>query len=403
MKKPLRLLSIFLCSLLAVVFALSHHVVTSAPPTVQAAGPSPACTFPTQAAATPEQTAWQLFVAANCPANAKQVVWETWIEQSDLYPANGAADHALGRPEHRLHGSPLARAMEAHEKGPGVELVPNTQCNKMNGPPPNVKPGAIICEEARLSPESQQFVLSKGYQVRAGQTKAAQKGVDIQFPNGGIEVKVDWVPGTDFNPPFTCSNPPKGVRVESIGGVCYAMAGMHISSKLLKNWLWATFEPQNMQTNPLRCITFGSCKDPWGSNPAVSNGGASGFTRQTLTMARLMKEARLAPEFLNYRLDGTQTEFTNANNRPTYLGNSVIEGENVGMKKNTASCITCHSYSSIKNDGTDGIVNLPKVPIGPQYQIPSGWIARDFAWSMAFSCPGSPFQKCTGAADEKMK
>jgi len=270
----------------------------------------------------------------------------------------------------------------------------------MKGPPPNVKPGAIICEEARPSPESQQFVLSNGYQVRPGQTKAAKNGVDIQFPANGIEVKVDWVPGTDFNPPFTCSNPPKGVHVESIKGkngvVCYAMAGMHISSKLLKNWLWATFEPQNMTTNPLRCITFGACKDPWGSTPPVSNGGASGFTSQNPPLSGLMKQANLAPEFFNYRLDGAQTEFMNPNGSPSYLGNSVIEGENVGLQANQASCITCHSYSSIKDNGRDGITILPKGPVGPEYQVPSGWIARDFAWSMGLACPGKGLQTCTG-------
>src|ERR1019366_22133 len=51
--------------------------------------PSPGCAFPTQMSATPEQTAWQLFVAASCPTTKNQVVWENWIEQSKMYPASG--------------------------------------------------------------------------------------------------------------------------------------------------------------------------------------------------------------------------------------------------------------------------------------------------------------------------
>ena len=102
-----------------------------------------------------------------------------------------------------------------------------------------------------------------------------------------------------------------------------------------------------------------------------------------------MKQARLAPEFSNYRLDGVQTKFTNPDGTPTYLGNSVIEGENVGMKNNEASCITCHSISSIKNDGTDGINDI-SFKVGPQYQVPAGWIARDFAWSLGLACPQTP-------------
>jgi len=38
-----------------------------------------------------EETAWQIWVAAMCPVNADQypfVVWENWIEQSQLYPSD---------------------------------------------------------------------------------------------------------------------------------------------------------------------------------------------------------------------------------------------------------------------------------------------------------------------------
>ena len=131
----------------------------------------------------------------------------------------------------------------------------------MQGPPPNVVANATICEEARLNPAARHFVSAKGYEIRPGQTKAAKKGTDIEFTAPAVEVKVDWIPASDFNPPFTCSQPPSGVHVETIDGTCYAMAGMHLSSKLLKDWLWATFEPQSMLTNPLRCITFGPCND----------------------------------------------------------------------------------------------------------------------------------------------
>jgi hypothetical protein len=364
----------------------------AAAPKGSAAAANP-CSFPTAIEGSPAQTAWRLFVAANCPANAKQVVWETWIEQQSLYPASGRANLKGGKAK-RLHGSPLFHARMARKAGLTAELTPSSECNPMGGPPSNVVPGATICEEARLNPSAAAFVKGKGYQVRAGQTKAAQSGTDIQFPAPAVEVKVDWIPGTDFNPPFTCANPPKGVHVESIDGVCYAMAGMHISSKLLPDWLWATFEPQSLQTNLNRCITFGDCVDPWGSVPPVSKGGAGGFTQLSPGLAALMKAAKLAPEFLNYRMDGVQTEFGTAQN-PTLLGNSVIEGYNVGMTAGTASCITCHSVSSIKNDGTDGIA-LINDQVGPKLVPPAGYIARDFVWSLALACPGG-IQKCASS------
>jgi len=340
-----------------------------------------------------KQTAWQIFVAANCPSNAGKVVWENWEEQLQIYPASGQASKtalAEGAPPPRLHGSPLAQiiARERHKRLRALGANLSSPCPPMQGPPPNVVPNASVCEETRLNPEAQAFVVNNSYQIRPGQTSAAQKGADIEFPSPSVEIKVDWIPASDFNPPFSCSQPPPGVHVETIDGTCYALAGMHISSKLLKNWLWATFEPQSMLTNPLRCITFGTCKDPWGSDPAISSGGANGFTKQTPALETLMKQANLSPEFLNYRLDGAQVDFMEADGKTaTLLGNSIIEGENVGLTGGQASCITCHSSSSISKAGVDKGESLTAI-VGTQYKIPAGWIARDFVWSLGIACPG---------------
>jgi hypothetical protein len=383
--------AVALASALGALFCVSTTTGSSAQ--------SAACTFPAAMVATPEETAWRLFVAANCPTSAGHMVWEGWIEQLQFYPAT-AGGTAGAQSVKRLHASPLARAQSSRAQGLRVLLAPNTECNEMRGPPPNVVTGATICEETRLNPEAVAFITTAGYQVRTAQMAAAQNKTDIEFTKPSIEVKVDWIPAGDFNPPFTCDNPPAGVHVDTIEGQCYAMAGIHISSKLLDKWLWATFEPQSMLTNPLRCVTFGACNDAFGSNPGTSNGGQAGFTQLTPALQDLMTQAKLAPEFLNYRLDGVQIDFTTADGKPTLLGNSVIEGENVGMKAGEASCITCHSVSSIKTDGTDGFntfINLPSPPVGPKYQPPADWVARDFVWSLAFACPdptGTGMQQC---------
>ncbi|HEY1426719.1 MAG TPA: hypothetical protein VGF50_08615, partial [Caulobacteraceae bacterium] len=194
--------------------------------------PANPCVFPTAMSATPEETAWRLFVAANCPANSGKVVWENWVEQLQFYPANasGVAANVVG--VRRLHGSPLARVL-ARQAGEALpNLAPNTECSKMRGPPPGLA-ATVICEEARLNPQAAAFITHAGYQVRTAQMKAAKNNVDIQFTTPSVEVKVDWVPATDFKPAFTCANPPAGVRVEMIAGACYAMLGIHIESKLL--------------------------------------------------------------------------------------------------------------------------------------------------------------------------
>ena len=250
----------------------------------------------------------------------------------------------------------------------------------------------VICEEARLNPDAQKFVTGNGYQIRSGQEQAAQKGTNIQFPRTAVEIKADWIPASDFaQPGFSCSSPQTAVYTEMIDGTCYALAGLHISSKLWPNWIWATFEPQNPQTNPNRCVAFGPCHDKWGATPSTSTGGNTTLTQP---LNELMTQANLPAALRNYRMDGVQIAFGTKQN-PTLLGNSVIEGENVGMQKGTASCITCHSVSTIQTDGTDGI-KLIDNQVGPKFVPPKGWIARDFVWSLALACPKG-IQACAPA------
>jgi hypothetical protein len=405
--------TIAFASVLTLVITLCALIVTAPTQTYAASRTinGSACSFPTSVAATTEETAWQLFVAANCPSNAGHVVWEDWAEQLDVYPASAKDKLALNgrRLLRRLHASPLALDRQARSNHLLAPSLQTTACNQMQGPPANVVKDATVCEEVKLNPDAQQFVVKKGYSLRTGQVTDAQNNVDIEFPNSAIEVKVDWIPATDFSVAFTCDKPPSGIHVELINGACYAMAGIHITSKLVNNWIWATFEPQSMLTNPLRCITFGNCFDKWGSTPAASAGGQQGFTRQSAALRDLMSRAHLALEFYNYRLDGVQFDFLNPDHSPSYLGNSIIEGENVGLKHNQASCITCHSVSSIKTDGTDGnnvLINLPDPPTGPRYRYPASWIARDFVWSLGLACPDNTqtgLQPCISSRERTTK
>jgi hypothetical protein len=104
-----------------------------------------------------------------------------------------------------------------------------------------------------------------------------------------------------------------------------------------------------------------------------------------------MTDADLAPEWRNYRLDAVQSGFY----RPGLSGNSIIEGENVGMPLSQSSCISCHAVSSIESNGTDGITLLTSNPVGAPKPLPSqAWTRRDFVWSMFEACPGSVAQKC---------
>ncbi len=364
------------------------------------AGADDPCKLPTRApdpndAKAVAETAWRIFVAINCPANKTQLVWETWSEQYTIYTQPG---QPVGNPS-RLHGSALGAILSADSPGAKAgELNPVTGCQKLFRPPSNMpnpqtkSPVGYFCEEVHLDPTARAYILQHGYQFRIGQQQAVVSSTAIQFPTTAVEVKADWFPAKDFDPAqFTCTSP-SGLHTEMIAGECYALVGMHINSKLLPNWLWATFEPQNAVTNPQRCSTslFGPCYDPFGSNPATSSGGTI-ETQQTPALAALMKQAHLAPEFSNYRMDGAQVDFGTTQN-PTLLGNSIIEGETVpGIFKGQASCISCHSASVINNAG----IEIPTKPVGPEPPPsnwpPSGYMRRDFVWSLGEACTGSVF------------
>jgi hypothetical protein len=82
-------------------------------------------------------------------------------------------------------------------------------------------------------------------------------------------VKVDWVPVTSYNnPTFACPDPTNSLYTETINGRCYALAAIHLASKVMPNWLWATFEPNSNVTNPNRCDPklHNACFDPWGNH-----------------------------------------------------------------------------------------------------------------------------------------
>jgi hypothetical protein len=346
------------------------------------------------------ETAWLLWIAATCPVNQNQypfVVWQNWIEQAQMYPPNPAA--GLEEPNakaaatsdlHVLHGSPLALV-----KNPSLGTIvlgllggADQNCNKAATPPAN-QPNLIICEEVRLNGATSDYIAGTNLWNRGGQAAAATNGANIQFSPPSVEIKSDWILLSSIG--LNCDNLPAGftqtIHVEIIHGHCFGLAGMHLISKLQNQWIWATFEPQNTITNPSRCQVLG-CTDYFGSNPPMTHGANTQLTPQ---LAALMVAANLAPEWFNYRLDAVQTGFLT----PTLLGNSIIEGENAGVPLTQSSCITCHSVSSVKSDGTDGITLLNSNPVGLPVPLPSNaWIRRDFVWSLSEACPNSPFQTC---------
>jgi hypothetical protein len=269
--------------------------------------------------------------------------------------------------------------------------------------PKNLTSGAQFCEEVFADPSEASFVKAPA----AGATLTNLKGqvaysasAPITFPTPAVEIKADWLPATSLNNTFNCTtNPPVGVYVENISGTCYALVGIHVSSKLLPNWLWATFEPQNAVTNPNRCNPdlYTSCSDPWGSIPPSSTGQA---TAASPALTALMVEAGLPKQFHNYRLVAAQSTYVDASNNAIQLGNSFVEF-NAGVLPHQASCITCHSYAMVStaNQENPNFGNFPGTPpIGTPGKAPlpaqggGTWVSQDFSWMLGIM-PASPPSK----------
>lgn len=367
---------------------------SAAAPPAAAKPASDPCAFPAIAGLSSEETAWRIFVAATCPASGGMpLTFENWTEQSNL-SASPSAAAATAR--HHLHGSLLAAAHRG---------IPSGDCGAMTGTsaspaPPSLQPfvpknlsaGAQFCEEVFVNDSEASYVRepAKGSSLLTLTQQAAylSGGHTIKFPKAAIEIKADWLPMNALNAPaFDCKTPTPGLYTEVIDGTCYALVGMHISSKLHPKWLWATFEPQIAATNPNRCNPklYSFCSDSWGSSPAKSSGKS---TAQTPALKKLMAGAGLAAAFQNYRLVGIQTDFRDS--KMTHMGNSFVEF-NAGVPAQQASCITCHSYAQLNTAVTPPVENpnfgnfpgtpAVGVPVTKQPPVPPGtWQSQDFSW-----------------------
>jgi hypothetical protein len=268
--------------------------------------------------------------------------------------------------------------------------------------PKNLSSGARFCEEVFADPNEARFVKAPAAGAAltnlSGQVAYAAGAGNIAFPTPSVEIKADWLPAGSVGNAFNCTTPPDGLYVENVSGECYALVGIHISSKLLPNWLWATFEPQNTMTNPNRCNPdlYNSCNDPWGSNPATSTGANTGLTP---ALASLMTSANLPKALQNYRLVAAQSSYVAANNAPVQLGNSFVEF-NAQVLPHEASCMTCHSYAMVstkaqENPNFGPFPGLPFIGTPGQAPPPAGggtWVNQDFSWMLGIM-PANPPKK----------
>ena len=406
---------ICLCSQIQNGRASLIPTANAAPQAVQ----KPAVGDPVSAAA----FAWSLFVQAMTPSNGA-LTFEGWTEQTCLIQPgscpNSATAQTGGKSRlHHFHRSPL-RQKNATSKTKAIQAGVNCGPGApMNAPgpgttpvfngffPKNLSSNPCFFEEVFVNPAESTFITKNGLTTLIGQQAYGnQHSNAITFPWDAVEIKVDWVPASSFtNATFKCPDPTHQLYTENINGTCYALVGIHISSKALPDWLWATFEPNNGITNPNRCnqARYNPCYDPFGTTSTQPYAPGQKPT-QSQPLQQAMKAAQLDPAFNNYFLTGVATQFVDNQKTAIPMGNSFVEF-NAQVAPGQASCITCHRYAYFNGQppsngveqnfgGPLGAPNFPNWPaIGNAcYSNPngnclppsntSGWTSQDFSWML---------------------
>jgi hypothetical protein len=355
----------------------------------------------------PDKVAWQLFIQVNTAANGSNAIFETWASDTDTFKVN---------PQFPVTPSALT---------PHAPIVPSIglqAIQEAGGLVPQIPPNPAIGEEARRNKSAFDFIVANNLYKISG-LKAAY-GTSISFPVDAIEVKANWMPVAAI-PDFT-KNKVSLAEVSKLyhvntgsDGKQYAMVSMHIISKLVPNWTWATFEHT---LSPGRCDILG-CIDHFGAQTAVvppnslANQGYGACTK-TSAFGSLVAGLKWDPAFLNYCLKGSQTDFTDNSGLDVRLGNSVTEDGFV----NRSSCMTCHGRAAFdqngratSNAGFDPSGAAPLGPIDPTWYwsfsskppifvgmpgLKRAATSADFVWSIPFCAlddtVNPPKPRCVG-------
>ena len=325
------------------------------------------------------------------PDPAKPPQWDDRISKMPPHRGAGLLDRILREKRHR-NQRPLATAQEPRPPQP-PEIVYRNKASF------DYIVGNHLFYLEGLKKKFAASVNSSGY------LNAAKP---IDFPRDAIEIKSDWAEITDpdgtdptklnksnchwnyVNVDLGTGKPPEYKLM--------GLVALHLMQKTLPNWTWATFEwvgnpvpAYSAEGAPGRSDWIGS-RDAFGVNYGESGGfqppvsafvgnapppSNKSYPPGTVTPAllALFKEAGFEGAWLNswsnYRLKGSQVDFTDGNGVPTILGNSATEG-GVGAPgvNNTqvinASCMTCHGMANISPTGaarTRAVNSSPACPI----------------------------------------
>lgn len=295
----------------------------------------------------PNWLAWFAFLYFNCSTNENELMWEQWGTNVGVYQPDGEAPPPWGSSE--LTDYVLVDSAE----------ISGHRLSTVNGRP--------ILYEIRMNEATYDYIVGRQLYNKDCQINFFQgipcdgNNSSLNFPPQSIEIKTAWVILQENDPSnnryysiSTSYVDPNGNEQDVIAG----LAGFHISSKILPNWLWATFEQID------NAAVIGEAPiDPIPDDV------------QTINVDVRQHLATAFPDlpWQYYQLRGTQIDYVDDNGNPIVLANTLIESD----FQTSSSCMTCHALSTrgslpqgrlaffdINDEGMQGYIGDP---IGQNY------------------------------------
>ncbi len=286
------------------------------------------------AARDPDRFAWGLFVALTWPADPANrlpasdrpygdpgpVMFETWATSDQVFLAKGAQPPAWD--EIPWSGD---RVLSSRSIPRQIALFRDVA---------SMKPGDISDEqeEVRLNRTTFDYIRDNSLYSVEGQQWFFYNRQPVVFPPGSIEVQAVWrAIGEEDKARYQWE---EFRDTKSKRRYTYGLTALHIQSKVLPHWLWATFEHVD---NPYRPGVF----DEGWLNPSRDSVACPA---SQLACNRVPSGFRLeGTRWENYRLRGTQIDYADAGGNPVILANSELE---TGFQQ-SASCMSCHVRSTV--------------------------------------------------------
>jgi hypothetical protein len=284
----------------------------------------------------PNQAAWNLFLHVNQSRDTGTLsekgprLWQTWKSSDEVYLHDGSAPAAWGE-----HTDLKKALLKEHKMDHGNinTLLTNNATDDVSFAGGNVldNNGQPIWYEVRMNKHVFEYIVSNELYNVDGQIALFNNATrKVNFPIDSMELKLAWKildPKTDDVTSYYTSE----VLVKTKTGhkeATVGLVGMHIVSKLIPQWFWMTFEyNKNAEVTQIGKETLATPKEVVALNKSM----------QTKLKDTVWK---------NYRLRGTQTDFTTPTGIPTRLSNTVIE-----TYIQQSSCIGCHSMAVIGAKG----------------------------------------------------